>query len=207
MQGNYQSNSRPVVRFPALPPPVQVVTSQPMGQLNNNRRGRPQQEKFKPDPIPMTYTKLYPKLVQGDLLSPVDIPPLQPPYPRWYNENVHCDYHSGNKGHSTENCTSLKRRVQELIKKGELTFEDEDILDVNRNPLPNHGGPRINAIERSEEMQVKRGIKDVCMPMRLVHEVLVKASRLGGCLRKEDELKDQGKHFCQYHGSAMGHAI
>ena len=45
------------------------------------------------------------------------------------------------------------------------------------------------------------------MPMRLVHEVLVKASRLGGCLRKEDELKDQGKHFCQYHGGAAGHAI
>ena len=63
VQGNYQSNSRPVVRFPALPPPVQAVTSQPMGQLNSNRGGRPQQEKFKPDPIPMTYTELYPKFV------------------------------------------------------------------------------------------------------------------------------------------------
>ena len=40
--GNYQSNSRPMARFPALPPPVQVVTSQPMGQLNNNRGARPQ---------------------------------------------------------------------------------------------------------------------------------------------------------------------
>ena len=45
------------------------------------------------------------------------------------------------------------------------------------------------------------------MPMSLVHEVLVKAGRLGGCLKKEDEVKDQRKHFCQYHGSAMGHAI
>ena len=35
----------------------------------------------------------------------------------------------------------------------------------------------------------------------------MKAGRLGGCLRKEDEIKDQGKHFCQYHGSATGHAI
>ena len=155
----------------------------------------------------MTYTELYPKLVQNGLLSPVDIPPLQPPYPRWYNENVRCDYHSGNRGHSTKNCTSLKRRVQDLINKWELTFEDEDISDVNRNLLPNHERPRINAIERSEEIQVKRSIKDVCMPMRLVHEVLVKAGRLEGCLRKEDEVKDQGKHFCQYHGSATSHAI
>ena len=42
-QRNYQLNSRPVARFPALPPLVQVVTSQPMGQLNNNAKGaRPQ---------------------------------------------------------------------------------------------------------------------------------------------------------------------
>ena len=54
-QRNYQSNSRLVARFPALPPPIQVVTSQPMGQSNNNVRGaRLQQEKFKSDPIPMT---------------------------------------------------------------------------------------------------------------------------------------------------------
>ena len=35
----------------------------------------------------------------------------------------------------------------------------------------------------------------------------MKAGRLGVCLRKEDEVKDQGKHFCQYHGSATGHVI
>ena len=91
---------------------------------------------------------------------------------------------------------SLKRRVQELINKGELTFEDEDIPDVNRNPLSNHKGPRINAIERSEEIQVKRSIKDVRMPMRLVHKILVKAGRLGGCRRKKDEAKDQEKYSC-----------
>ena len=155
-----------------------------MGQSNNNvRRARSQQEKFKPDPIPMTYTELYPKLVQDSLLSQIDIPPLQPPYPRWYNENVHY-YHSGNKGHSIENCTVLKQRVQDLIKKGELTFEDEDILNMNGNPLPNHEGPKVNAVETSQEMQVKRNVRDVRMPMKLVHEVLIKASRLEGYQRK-----------------------
>ena len=48
-----------------------------------------------------------------------------------------------------KSCTALKRRVQDLIKRGELTFEDEDILNVNENPLSNHGEPRVNAVESS----------------------------------------------------------
>ena len=34
--GNYQPHSRLMARFPALPPPAQVVTTQPMGQSGNN---------------------------------------------------------------------------------------------------------------------------------------------------------------------------
>ena len=71
-----------------------------------------------------------------------------------------------------------------------LTFEDEDISKVNRNPLPNHGRPRVNAVESSEKMQVKRSVKDVCMPMKLVHEVLVKTGRLKGHQWKEKKTKD-----------------
>ena len=121
---------------------------------------------------------------------------MQLPYPRWYNENVHCDYHSSNRGHSTKNCIALKQKVQDLIKKRELTFEDEDISNVNENPLSNHGGPKVNTIESDQEMQVKRNVKDVRMPMKIVHEVLVKAGRLEGYQRKEKEAKDQEKCFC-----------
>ena len=78
---------------------------------------------------------------------------------------------------------------------------------MNRNPLSNHGEPRINAVESSEEMQVKRSVKDVRMPMKLVHEVLVKVSQLESCQRKEEEVKDQEKCFCQYYRIATGHAI
>ena len=74
-----------------------------------------------------------------------------------------------------EDYTALKWRVSEFIKKGELTFEDEDISNVNGNLLPNHGGPKVNVIEDSEDLQVKRDVKDVRMPMRLVYEALVKA--------------------------------
>ena len=98
--------------------------------------------------------------------------------------------HSRNRGHSTENCTALKRKVQDLIKKRELTFEDEDVPDVNRNHFLNHGESKVNAVESSEKMQVKRSVKDVCMLMKLVHEVLVKAGRLEDHQGKEEETKD-----------------
>ena len=106
-----------------------------------------------------------------------------------------------------ENCTVLKQKVQDLIKRGELTFEDEDIQNVNGNPLPNYGGPRVNVVENDQEMQVKRNVKDVRMHMKLVHEALVKAGKLEGYLKKEEETKDQEKCFCQYHGSTTDHSI
>ena len=53
----------------------------------------------------------------------------------------------------------------------------------------------MNAVESDQKMQVKRNVKDVRMPMKLVHEVLVKTGRLEGCQRKE-EAKDQEKCFC-----------
>ena len=56
-------------------------------------------------------------------------------------------------------------------------------------------------------MQVKRNVKDVRMPMKLVHEVLVKAGRLEGRQRKEEETKDQEKYFYQYHKSTTDYSI
>ena len=102
-------------------------------------------------------------------MVPVSIPPIRPPYPRWYNENASCDYHSDNRGHSLEGCTALKWKVGDFIKKRELTFEDEDVPNVNGNPLSNHEGPKVNVVESSQKMQVKRDVRDVCMPMGLVY--------------------------------------
>ena len=114
-----------------------------MGHLGNNakysKRVRTQREWPQFDPIPMTYTELYPKLIQSSLLEPISISPIRPPYPKWYKENASCDYHSSNRRHSLEDYTALKWRVSDFIKKRELTFEDEDVPNINGNPLPNHG--------------------------------------------------------------------
>ena len=65
----------------------------------------------------------------------------------------------------------------------------------------------MNAVESDQKMQVKRSVKDVCMPMKLVHEVLVKTDRLEGHPGKEEETKDQEQCFCQYYGSTLDHSI
>ena len=36
--------------------------------------------------------------------------------------------HTGNSGHSTKNCTTLKHKVQDLINLGKLKFEESDGL-------------------------------------------------------------------------------
>ena len=80
--------------------------------------------------------------------------------------------------------------VHNFIKKGELTFEDKDVTNVNGNPLANHRVPKVNVVESSQKIQIKKDVKDVCMPMELVYEVLVKAGRLEGRQEKEEEIKD-----------------
>ena len=103
---------------------------------------------------------------------------MQPPYPRWQNENACCDYHSNNRGHSTEDYTALKRRVHDLIKARALAFDDEDVPDVNRNPLPDHQRLKINAIGSDQELQIEKDVKVVCMLMETMYKGLLKAGML-----------------------------
>ena len=78
------------------------------------------------DPISITYTELFPKLVEIGHIEPVQLAPLKPLFPRWYNAHTRCDYHAENPGHSTENCIGLKHKVRNLINEGKLKFEDLD---------------------------------------------------------------------------------
>ena len=54
---------------------------------------------------------------------------------------------------------------------------------------------------------MKRNVRDVRMPMKPVHEILVKAGKLKGYQSKEEETKDQGKCFYQYHRSNTDNSI
>ena len=90
-------------------------------------------------------------------IKPVQLAPLRPPFPRWYNAHTQCDYHGGNPGHPTENCTALKYKVRDLVNEGKLRFEDLDgsveVEDSSRTKekVPIAKANSSSAIERLKE--------------------------------------------------------
>ncbi|XP_058741285.1 uncharacterized protein LOC131613654 [Vicia villosa] len=136
-------------------PPVQFVQQEPVlynqsvkyalqQQQRYKQNRRPQQNQQRPqnnlerrnaplDPIPMTYSKLLPHLVQSSLVVPKFLKPPKS-FPPEYDPNVQCDYHAGSVGHSTEDCNSFKAKVQQLIDMRYLTFQEGKLL-INGHPL------------------------------------------------------------------------
>ena len=114
---------RPNLRQPRPTAPLGFKTTSRPADLLGALRGKPNGQKIekdKPrwDPIPITYTELFPKLVQSGHIELVQFAPLKPPFPRWYNAHTRCDYHGGNPGHPTKNCTSLKLRSKSFSMMG-----------------------------------------------------------------------------------------
>ncbi|EOX93490.1 Uncharacterized protein TCM_002355 [Theobroma cacao] len=146
-------------------------------------------------------------LVANHLVAPLYIEPLKLPFLRWYDASAHYDYHYGIEGHSIENCTTFKHKVQRLIKAGILHFEEKSEQNVNNNPLPNHAEAGINVIEG--EVFVKRSIRDVETPMEKVFEALVKTDMLEvwpECPDMNDLGNLHGPYYL-YHKRCVGHLI
>ena len=99
-----RGTDRPNLRQPMpTDPPAFRTASRPTNQPSSSR-DKPNGQKIdknKPqwDPIPVTYTELFPKLVKSGHIEPFQLVPLRPPFPRWYNAHTRCDYHGGNPGH------------------------------------------------------------------------------------------------------------
>ena len=97
-------------------------------------------------------------------IKPVQLPPLTSPVPRWYNAHIRCDYHVGNPGHSTENCTALKRKVRDLIKDGKLKVEDLgrplEVEDSSRT--------KVEILRQEEETPNEANFEKATMPKEKV---------------------------------------
>ena len=122
---------------------------------NNLEKPKRNRDKKRLDPIPVTYTELLLKLLAKQLVALSCVLPLKPPFPKSYNPNVHCDYHSGNPGHSTEDCLSLKQQVQTLIEAGKINFKSSN--QPSNLPL-NFFGARTEEIE--EFVTISEGVQE-----------------------------------------------
>ncbi|XP_038999482.1 uncharacterized protein LOC120125037 [Hibiscus syriacus] len=100
--------------------------------------------------------------VTNSTVSPYPMDPIKPPYPRWYDENAHCEYHGGVQGHSIEGCLAFKRLVQRMQNKNWITF---DTPNVSQNPLPNHPETGINAITTENGRRIKTNVSEVKAPL------------------------------------------
>ena len=88
-----------------------------------------------------------------------------------------------------------------------MAFDDEDIPDVNRNPLPDHQRPKVNTIESDLELLVEKDVRTVRMSMETVYEDLLKAGMLEEEQEKKEEKEDQERGHYLYHKGSMGHSI
>ncbi|KAL5146824.1 hypothetical protein HKD37_06G016607 [Glycine soja] len=165
---------------PQVPTPN---TPRPAGNSNTTRNFPPRPlPEF--TPLPMTYEDLLPSLIANHLAVVTPGRVLEPPFPKWYDPNATCKYHGGAPGHSIEKCLALKYKVQHLMDAGWLTFQ-EDRPNVRTNPLANHGGGAVNAVE-SDRPHRSKPLRDVATPRRFIFEALQKGGVIphSGC--KED---------------------
>ncbi|KAH1254225.1 hypothetical protein GmHk_04G010714 [Glycine max] len=165
---------------PQVPTPN---TARPAGNSNTTRNFPPRPlPEF--TPLPMTYEDLLPSLIANHLAVVTPERVLEPPFPKWYDPNATCKYHGGASGHSVEKCLALKYKVQHLMDAGWLTFQ-EDRPNVRTNPLANHGGGAVNAVE-SDRPHRSKPLRDVATPRRFIFEALQKGGVIphSGC--KED---------------------
>ena len=121
---------------PHAPTPTIIPTFRKASQLvdhvnsseNNLEKPKRNRDKNRWDPILVTYTELFPRLLERKLVALSHTPPIRPPFPKSFNSNVYCDYHMGKPGHSTEDCHSLKQQEQTLIEIGKINFKDSNQL-------------------------------------------------------------------------------
>ncbi|KAL5193859.1 hypothetical protein HKD37_20G056014 [Glycine soja] len=165
---------------PATPRPVNNTA---LGTSYNNARRPSLKDDF--SPIPMAFSELWPSLLENHLVVAIPGKVFQPPYPKWYNRDAKCVYHSEAPGHNIDSCIPFKYKVQHLINSGWLSFQEEG-PNVKTNPLASHGGASINTIEEDGPSRAKR-LEEVATSRRFIYQLLQAACMVsrGGDERDE----------------------
>jgi len=118
------------------PQPYQNPTGPSFRPKPDYRKER-QQRKETFTPLGESYTSLFQRLRQLDVLRPIEPKTPNPP-PRNLDYSRRCAYCSDVPGHDTEKCWHLKRAIQELIDTNQIVVQSPEAPNINQNPLPAH---------------------------------------------------------------------
>ncbi|XP_057965409.1 uncharacterized protein LOC131155971 [Malania oleifera] len=142
------------------------------------------------DPIPMTYSELFPQLMERNLVSVIPGMVITAPFPQWYDPEAKCAYHANTPGHTIEWCWAFKNKVQTLREAGWLAFDDKQPR-IQGNPLPNHGGNNVEMIEEGtnevdfEQMSLDWVFNELIAVGRIGQEAICPTNALCLCQSKE----------------------
>ena len=90
----------------------------------------------------MSYTELFPALIQKNLVQTKSPPVVPTKMPWYYKADLNYDFHQGAPGHNLENCYPLKYEAHKLVIFGILSFKDIG-PNMQANLLPKHGGGNV----------------------------------------------------------------
>ena len=107
--------------------------SQRKYQNHNVNQGKFPRPKFRKAPKVFTplresQTQLYERLKAMGMLHPIEGRPANP-LGKFYRADHRCAYHSGAIGHDTENCSTLKHKIQNMINNNLIDIEETPWMD------------------------------------------------------------------------------
>lgn len=96
-------------------------------------------------------SELYAYLLEKKLVTPVFARPREStPLPD-FDPSKKCEHHFGVEGHTLEDCTQLRNRIQDLIDNKLIQFDNTIGPNVITNPLLPHQDGNVNVISIMEE--------------------------------------------------------
>ncbi|XP_070035692.1 uncharacterized protein [Nicotiana tomentosiformis] len=127
----------PTPQNPYPPPQPYRNPTGPSFRSRPDYRKERQQRKETFTPLRESYTSLFQRLRQLDVLRPIE-PKIPNPPPRNLDYSLRCAYYSDAPGHDTEKCWHLKRAIQELIDTYQIVVQSPEAPNINQNPFPAH---------------------------------------------------------------------
>ncbi|KAK9991399.1 hypothetical protein SO802_026384 [Lithocarpus litseifolius] len=150
--------------------------------------------------MPMADLYTYP--LERKLVTPLFQRLKEGPLPLGFDSSKKCKHHFGAEGHTLEECFQLKNRVQDLIDKKLIQFDNAAAPNIITNHLPHPQEGNVNAIITVEERVLDFSLPS--FPRKAMLQALVQESHL--------DLKDIGTlsfdwGICSYCDREDSHAL